>query len=163
MGLLDQQPPVACSTEKEALTECVIDNAPAAQSVTGSRLVCHYGPGQYGPCEVSCVDRNIRFIMNCDAPAGLPIACNCFANGHDTDIRTWEDPGFYASDCKDAAQMAADGVRCTNRLDCCMEWPENGKTVCSCGTSAAGGFRSCELRAESYGGRRVSICPQYEQ
>jgi hypothetical protein len=156
-GLRDL-PTRVCGTEKAALAECIGSNPPLSKA-TGSRTTCYYGTGTHAPCEVYCSGGNY-FTMDCGGPPGLPLACNCIANGADTDFRNWDDGTFYASDCQDAAQSAADGVWCTNRLDCCIEWLEGG---CTCGSNNLGGFRgSCEEYAANNEGRRVEICPRYQ-
>jgi hypothetical protein len=151
----------ACHTEAQTLSNCIGSDG-TGPLVTGSRTTCSYGIGRFAQCTVSCLDTGNHFNMNCDGPAGLPLNCNCTANFRDVSVRNWDNNVFYASNCQEAAQAAADGVWCTNRLDCCIERVSNGTKVCACGSDNG----LCEARARETSvvdgpGTIVPICPQY--
>jgi hypothetical protein len=152
---LGDWPTRSCSAEKTALSECTGKSHPT-QTVSGLRTTCSYGAGRHTPCAVSCQSDSDYFTMDCSGPAGLPLVCFCAANFR-TNLPRWDPTELYASDCREAAQVAADGAWCTNSLDCCIEWEGFGIKACACGSDDG----RCEARAQERQGIIVPICPQH--
>jgi hypothetical protein len=151
-----------CRREKEAFWACVNENT-TWDDVTGSRAKCSFGAGAFSPCEVACEVGDNFFSLECGGPAGVPLRCGCAVNGqfiNEGDFDFYQT--IYADDCEAAARLAADG-ECTNRLDCCFEYPNGDETLCRCGSDPRKlGHETCEALASSVDGRVVPICPQYE-
>jgi hypothetical protein len=103
------------------------------------------------------------FSLECGGPAGLPLRCTCSVNGVSLgDMDFGAERITYVNDCASAAQLAADGT-CTNRLDCCVHYVDNGKDECICGSDPTTyGYATCDALAAGVSGEVVSICPQYE-
>jgi hypothetical protein len=89
----------------------------------------------------------------------VPVRCDCWANGHSLiDLGGLQvDNLFYASDCREAARYMADATFCTNLLDCCMEYPGDGKPACQCGS-----LEQCEIIRRALGGTPVERCAKYD-
>ncbi|MCA9595694.1 MAG: hypothetical protein KC776_20405 [Myxococcales bacterium] len=158
-GSLSSSPDEPCKSEKLALKACANGNDPWT-SVTGSQATCSYGPGVVSPCEISCPVGANTFSLSCTAKPGLPMQCGCAVNG--SPIQDWfPSANIYAADCADAASLAANGV-CTNRLNCCFEYNDGQKDVCTCGSDPSLlGYPSCQAAADFAGGKVVDICPKY--
>lgn len=158
-GSLSSSPDEPCKSEKLALKACANGNDPWT-SVTGSQATCSYGPGVLAPCEISCPVGANTFSLSCTAKPGLPMQCGCAVNG--SPIQDWfPSANIYAADCADAASLAANGV-CTNRLNCCFEYNDGQKDVCTCGSDPSLlGYPSCQAAADFAGGKVVDICPKY--
>jgi len=105
----------------------------------------------------TCVVGPNHFRIQCGGPAGLPLRCNCTVNSQSVGDLDWDVGTFYASACRDAATRIANGEWCTNRLDCCLKYVENGEEKCRCGSE-----RGCDDLARYNGATYVDTCPQYE-
>jgi hypothetical protein len=162
-----------CHAEEVDLEACVLENPHnRSESVTGTRTTCEYGLAFGGTsCNVLCSmasDKPVGFNSMCSGPPGLPLQCSCMANlalilNYGSD----EDGGFYAGDCKQAAQIMADGF-CVNRADCCFTSTlglEDGESECHCTSDPSFpqlGQPTCEALAAARGGEVVDLCPRYK-
>jgi hypothetical protein len=152
-----------CQAEKTALNDCFSTHA-APDTATGSRGTCYFGGGAVSACDVTCSIGANNFGLQCGGPAGLPLRCECLINGISTGDFDFgaASPVIYANDCAAAAQLAANGT-CTNRLDCCVHYVDNGKDQCICGSDPSTfGYATCDALAAGVSGEVVSICPRYQ-
>lgn len=152
-----------CNSEKQAYQVC-IQGGPGGTVVVGSRASCAWGFGTTTPCDVGCDVGTNHFELVCGGPEGLPLRCECSVNGHALGDNDFAPPPHvvYASNCADAAQLAANG-ECVNRLDCCVKYKNAGTDQCICGANpSALGYATCDALAQSVSGQVVAICPQYE-
>jgi len=149
-----------CQNEKAALGTCLGHDS-TRSIVAGSRTVCSYGRGATGAaCEVNCQVGADAFESRCDGPSGVPVRCDCWANGHSLVNQSGilVDNLFYASDCREAARYMADATFCTNLLDCCTEFLSDGRTFCECGS-----LEQCEVvRHVHSNGTPVERCAKYD-
>jgi hypothetical protein len=145
-----------CQKEKAALGACLGYDG-SSSTVAGSRTICHYGGGAISACEVRCRVGRDAFASECSGRAGLPVRCECWANGHSMTFLRWGGPNWlYTSDCREAARYMADGAWCTDSLDCCLEHVMEGEQQCDCAS-----LNVCET-GRSLGGVRVERCSKYD-
>jgi hypothetical protein len=165
---------IPCLSEHQAYSACLntADSNPDSAKVVGSRTTCTYGPGTVSACDVSCSNAGSKYIfgLDCGGPAGVPLRCECSVNSTVLGDIEFGGRGMtrvdYASDCADAAKQAADGFTCTNRLDCCVKYPNPaapGSDDCICGADPSElNFPTCDALAKSMNGQVVAGCPQYD-
>jgi hypothetical protein len=148
-----------CRSEKAALGTCLGHDS-TRSIVAGNRTVCSYGTGATGAaCQVSCQVGRDAFESRCDGPSGVPVRCDCWANGHSllNQSGILVDNSFYASDCREAARYMADATFCTNLLDCCTEYLSDSRPFCHCGS-----LEQCEVVRRVPGRTPVERCAKYD-
>jgi hypothetical protein len=145
----------ACSDEKRTLETCIAQNSDLT-TISGTRATCSVGIDGAGTCGASCLVGTDTFMSSCGSPPGSPVRCSCEVNGHVLGGGAWSDRSFHEESCEDTGQRMADGEWCTNHLDCCLEYEQDGTKRCDCGT-----VEGCEEARKALGGTPVDRCSKY--
>jgi len=145
-----------CAAENAALSACVQKKDSIESHVEGSYADCAYWE-EGGACTVFCQFGGNDAALTCQGAEGLPRQCSCSINGHV--LTPSGGSPVFVNDCADAARQAADG-HCTSRVDCCIQYVDEGNEVCDCFDPKSFGYDSCQAMADFGNGKIVNLCPQ---